>query len=190
MLKRENKYTKKIIKPEENNMESVLLDRRFVVTVKSGGKSRKMSVTFCVVYNDSKNKKRIGIGSASAKNFIDARDKAIKSAQKSLISMKMNKNGTLYHDISADYHGTSINLFHVKVGIKASPVVHKMFKLLGLNATCKINTRSKNTINIARAVLSALSSHESIYDIADRCGKTYDEILSRKMCVRSVNNEA
>ena len=167
----------------DDNMSSVLIDKGFRVTVKAGGKSRSVVVTFCVVYDDGKNKRRVGIGFASAKNFVDARNQAIKDAQKSLIPVFVNQNNTLYHDVSASYHGSDVRIFHSKAGIKASPAVCKVFKLLKLNATCKIITGSKNTLNVLRAVLSALKTHESINDIAKRMGVSRDVILNRKMCV-------
>jgi ribosomal protein S5 len=170
--------------PTGPEMVSTLLERKFVVTVKSGGKVRKIVTTFCVVFHDSNNKKRVGVGTASAKSFIDAREQAIKSAKKSLVTFKMNKNSTLYHDVSASYHGTTVDVMHSKIGIKACPAIRKIFKMLNFNGTCKIRTGSKNPVNISKAVLLALSKHETTFDIADRCGKTHDEIINRKMCVR------
>ena len=67
----------------------------------------------------------------------------------------MNKNYTLFHDVNGSFHGTDVRLFHSRIGVKASPTVKRMFELLGLRATCKIVTGSKNKLNIAKAVIEA-----------------------------------
>jgi small subunit ribosomal protein S5 len=170
------------------NIKQDLLGRKVVFTVKPSGKVRKTFVVVCVVRDDGGLKRSIGVGSSSAKHIADARNQAAKSAQKNFISFKLNKNGTLYHDIKGTFHGTDVSIYHTREGIKACPTAKRMFELLGLKATCKVTSGSKNKLNIAYAVIDALSKHEGLYDIAARCGQTIDQILERKMCVREVAN--
>jgi ribosomal protein S5 len=167
--------------PEISN---IILDRRSVVTVTKGGKVRKTFAIFAVVVHHSKYKKEIGVGSSGGKSFAEAREKAIRNAKKRLIEFRMNKNQTLCHDVSASYHGTDVEIFHAKVGIKACPTARLMFKAMNFNATCKITSGSKNKLSISRAIVAALKNHESIFEIAERCGKTFDDIVNRKMCVK------
>lgn len=170
------------------NIQQDLLGRKVVFTVKPSGKVRKTFVVVCVVRDDGGLKRSIGVGSSSAKHIADARTQAAKEAQKNFISFKMNKNGTLYHDVDGSFHGTSVKIYHTREGIKACPTAKRMFELLGIKATCKVITGSKNKLNIAYAVINALGNHEGLYDMAERCGQTIEQIIDRKMCVVEENN--
>lgn len=167
-----------------SDIKQDLLGRKVVFTVKPCGKVRKTVVIVCVVKDEGGLKRKIGVGSASAKHIADARMQAAKVAQKNFVSFKMNKNHTLYHDIKGSFHGTDVSLYHTKEGVKACPTAKRMFELLGLKVTCKVVTGSKNKLNIAGAVIEALKNHEGLYDVAERCGKTIDDIINRKMCVK------
>ncbi len=176
----------KVVAP--TNIQQDLLGRKVVFTVRASGKVRKTFVVVCVVRDDGGLKRSIGVGSSSARHIADARTQAAKEAQKNFVSFKLNKNGTLYHDIEGHFHGTSVKIYHTKEGIKACPTAKRMFELLGLKATCKVVTGSKNKLNIAYAVIDALKNHEGLYDIAERCGQTIEQIIDRKMSVVEARN--
>ncbi len=176
----------KVVAP--TNIQQDLLGRKVVFTVRASGKVRKTFVVVCVVRDDGGLKRSIGVGSSSARHIADARTHAAKEAQKNFVSFKLNKNGTLYHDIEGHFHGTSVKIYHTKEGIKACPTAKRMFELLGLKATCKVVTGSKNKLNIAYAVIDALTNHEGLYDIAERCGQTIEQIIDRKMAVVEARN--
>jgi small subunit ribosomal protein S5 len=155
-------------KPERVKLEfeQKTLDVRRVTRVVSGG--RRFSFSVAVVIGDRKG--RVGLGLGKAGDTSLAIDKAYKQAQKKMVQLKLTKDNSIPHEMSAKYNASRIDLMPNKGrGLIAGSSARTVFALAGIqNITAKLHSGSKNKLNNARVAIKVLESISAPYDKKNR----------------------
>ncbi|NCS99547.1 30S ribosomal protein S5 [Candidatus Parcubacteria bacterium] len=138
-------------KPE---FDQKIINIRRVVRVMAGG--RRFSFSVAMLLGDKKG--RVGIGVGKSPDTALAIQKAVKDAKKNMIKIGLTEEMSIAHEVSTKYASSAISVFPNKgKGLVAGSAVRDMFNLAGVkDVTAKITTRSKNKINISRAVIKAM----------------------------------
>jgi len=127
---------------------------RRVTRVMAGG--RRFSFSVSMVIGDKKGKVGVGIGKAGDTQL--AIEKAIRNAKKNLITVTMNKEQHIPHDVHVKYASSEVMIMPAPGrGLVAGSSVRTVLELAGVkDVTAKIFSRSKNKLNNARAAVEAL----------------------------------
>jgi small subunit ribosomal protein S5 len=146
------------VKPE---FDQKILNIRRVTRVVAGG--RRFSFSVALVAGDKKGS--IGLGLGKAGDTALAINKALRNAKKNMIRLNLSKTMSIPHELSAKFSSSQVRLMPNKGrGLVAGSVVRDIVKLSGIkDITGKIVSNSKNKLNNAKAVMSALSSISSRY---------------------------
>jgi small subunit ribosomal protein S5 len=142
-------------KPE---FDQKIISMRRVTRVMAGG--RRFSFSVAMILGDKKG--RVGVGVGKSPDTALAIGKAVKDAKKNMIKVGLTADMSIPHEVSAKYASSELTIFpNNGKGLVAGSAVRVMLNLAGVkDVTAKINTRSKNKINIARAVINALQEIE------------------------------
>jgi small subunit ribosomal protein S5 len=138
-----------------NEFEQKMLNIRRVARVATGG--RRFSFSVAMVAGDKKGKVGVGLGKANDTSL--AIDKALRDAKKNMITLNLNKNSSISHEVEAKYCSARIVVRPAPGrGVVAGSAVRNVLDLGGVkDVTAKILSGSKNKLNIARATIDALS---------------------------------
>jgi small subunit ribosomal protein S5 len=145
-------------KPE---FDQKILNIRRVTRVVAGG--RRFSFSVAIVAGDKKGS--VGLGLGKAGDTALAINKALRNAKKNMIRLNLSKTMSIPHELSAKFSSSCVMLRPNKGrGLVAGSVVRDIVKLSGMrDITGKIISNSKNKLNNAKAVMSALSQISSKY---------------------------
>lgn len=140
---------------EKPEFDSKTISIRRVTRVVSGG--RRFTLSVALVAGDRNG--RIGLGTGKALDTQVAIEKALKSAKRNMIRIKMTKNKSLPHDIEAKYSSARVMIMPNKGrGLIAGSSARTILALAGLSdVTAKFYSGTKNKLNNARATMKALS---------------------------------
>ena len=146
------------VKPE---FDQKIIDIRRVTRVVAGG--RRFSFSVALVAGDKKG--CVGLGLGKAGDTALAINKALRNAKKNMIRLNLTKTMSIPHELSAKFSSSYVVLMPNKGrGLVAGSVVRDIVKLSGMkDITGKILSNSKNKLNNAKAVMSALSQVSSKY---------------------------
>tara|TARA_B100000745_G_scaffold297543_1_gene244638 strand:- start:50 stop:700 length:651 start_codon:yes stop_codon:yes gene_type:complete len=127
---------------------------RRVTRVMAGG--RRFSFSVSMVIGDKKGKVGVGVGKAGDTQL--AIEKAMRNAKKNLITVPMNKDHHIPHDVHTKYASSEVMIMPAPGrGLVAGSSVRTVLELAGVkDVTAKIFSRSKNKLNNARAAVEAL----------------------------------
>ena len=114
--------------------------------------------TFSVAMVIGNRKGSVGVGVGKAGDTTIAIDKAGRVAKKHMIKVNMTKEGSIAHEVNAKYSSGVIMLRPAKgKGLVAGSAVRYVLELAGVtDVTAKIQSPSKNKLNIAQATIVAL----------------------------------
>jgi small subunit ribosomal protein S5 len=145
-------------KPE---FDQKILNIRRVTRVVAGG--RRFSFSVALVAGDKKGS--VGLGLGKAGDTALAINKAVRNAKKNMIKLKLTKTMSIPHELSAKFSSSQVVLMPNKGrGLVAGSVIRDIIKLSGMkDITGKIVSNSKNKLNNAKAVMSALSQVAAKY---------------------------
>ncbi len=145
-------------KPE---FDQKILNIRRVTRVVAGG--RRFSFSVALVAGDKKGS--VGLGLGKAGDTALAINKALRNAKKNMIRLNLTKDMSIPHELSAKFSSSYVILMPNKGrGLVAGSVIRDIVKLSGMkDITGKILSNSKNKLNNAKAVMSALSQVSSKY---------------------------
>ena len=131
-----------------------LIGIRRVARVMAGG--RRFNFSVCIVLGDKKG--RVGVGLGKANDTALAIEKASRSAKRHMLTVKLTKNRSIPHNVTAKYNASQIEIRPSKGrGLVAGSSVRTVLDLAGVtDVTAKILSRSHNPINNARAAMRAL----------------------------------
>lgn len=134
--------------------EQKIIGIRRVTRVMAGG--RRFSFSVSMVIGDKKGKVGVGIGKAGDTQL--AIEKAMRDAKKNLITVPMNKDQHIPHDVHVKYASSEVMIMPAPGrGLVAGSSVRTVLELAGVkDVTAKIFSRSKNKFNNARAAVEAL----------------------------------
>ncbi len=167
MQKRERKDVK--------TLEELVIEVKSVVKVTQGGRQRRFAA--CVVVGDHKGTVGLGIGKAA--EVQDAVKKAIQSANKNLIKIKLIDNRTIAHEA----HGKSgasrvmIKPAPLGAGLISGGAVRAVLDLAGVKDVSSKSLGAHTKLNVATATMEALKSLKDIDHVCELRGKTKEEIL-------------
>ena len=139
------------VKPEYDQKS---IDVRRVARVVAGG--RRFSFSVAMIIGDRKGK--VGVGTGKAGDISKAMDKAAKDAKKHMITLKLTKNNSIPHQVSAKSSSATVEIMpSPSRGLVAGSAVRNTLELAGItDVTAKIRSGSKNKLNMARATVAAL----------------------------------
>ncbi len=145
-------------KPE---FDQKIIDIRRVTRVVAGG--RRFSFSVALVAGDKKG--AVGLGLGKAGDTALAINKALRNAKKNMIKVKLTKTMSIPHEVFAKFSSCSVVLMPNKGrGMVAGSALRDILVLAGIkDITGKIHSGSKNKLNNAKAVISALSQVASKY---------------------------
>lgn len=147
------------VKPE---FDQKILNIRRVTRVVAGG--RRFSFSVALVAGDRKGS--VGLGLGKAGDTALAINKALRNAKKNMIRLKLTKTMSIPHELSAKFSSSRVMLKPNKGrGLVAGSVIRDIINLSGVkDITGKILSNSKNKLNNAKAVMTALSAISSKYE--------------------------
>jgi small subunit ribosomal protein S5 len=132
---------------------------RRVTRVMAGG--RRFSFSVSMVIGDKRGKVGVGVGKAADTQL--AIEKAIHNAKKHMITVPMNKDHHIPHDVHVKYASSEVMIMPAPGrGLVAGSSVRTVLELAGVkDVTAKLFSRSKNKLNNARATVEALKQLKS-----------------------------
>ncbi len=132
-----------------------MINIRRVARVSSGGRRFSFSVAMII----GNRKGSVGVGTGKGTDTALAIDKATRDAKKNMITVSLTDTSSIAHRVDAKYSSGRIALIPAPGrGVVAGSAVRSVLELAGVkDITAKIFSPSKNTLNIARAALKALS---------------------------------
>jgi small subunit ribosomal protein S5 len=121
---------------------------------------------------------RIGIGRGKAREVPAAIQKAMESARRNLVHIDLNGN-TLFHAVSARHGASKIVMLPASegTGIIAGGAMRAILELAGVQNVLAKCIGSTNPVNVVRATLKGLLQMRSPEYIAQKRGKTVEEIM-------------
>lgn len=134
--------------------EQKIVSIRRVTRVMAGG--RRFSFSVSMVIGDKKGRVGVGVGKAGDTQL--AIEKAVRNAKKHMITVPMNTDHHIPHDVHTKYASSEVMIMPAPGrGLVAGSSVRTVLELAGVkDVTAKIFSRSKNKLNNARAAVEAL----------------------------------
>lgn len=166
------RYTEK--QPSSGELQEKLIAvNRVSKTVKGG---RVFSFTALTVVGDTNG--RVGFGYGKAREVPAAIQKAMEKARRSMMYVPLYK-GTLQHVIKGMYTGSRIYMQPASegTGIIAGRTMRAILEVVGVHNVLAKTYGSTNPINVVRATMNALKNMYSPAVIAEKRGKSVQEIL-------------
>ena len=154
--------------------EKVISIGRVPKTTKGG---RTMRFTATVAVGDRKGK--VGLGTGKANEVPNAISKAIKAAEKNVITVNLVEGRTLSHEVIGKCGAAKVLVKPAKAGsgIIAGGPVRNVLELAGVKDIVSKSLGSNTQINTAKAAMDALKQQKSISHIASLRGKKVEEII-------------
>jgi small subunit ribosomal protein S5 len=117
---------------------------------------RRFSFSVSMVIGDKKGRVGVGVGKAGDTQL--AIEKSIRNAQKNMITVPMNKDSHIPHDVHVKYASSEVMMMPAPGrGLVAGSSVRTVLELAGVkDVTAKLFSRSKNKLNNAKAAVEAL----------------------------------
>ncbi len=164
-----------IIDPSQLELtENVVSIKRVTKVVKGG---RNMRFSALVVVGDKNG--HVGAGLGKAAEIPEAIRKGKEDAMKKLITVKLDANNSITHDISGKHTGATVLLKKAPegTGIIAGGPARAVCELAGIANIRTKSLGSSNKQNVVLATIDALSQLKSPEEVAKLRGKTVEEIL-------------
>ena len=154
--------------------EKVISIGRVSKTTKGG---RTMRFTATVAVGDRKGK--VGLGTGKANEVPNAISKAIKAAEKNVITVNLVEGRTLSHEVIGKCGAAKVLVKPAKAGsgIIAGGPVRNVLELAGVKDIVSKSLGSNTQINTAKAAMDALKQQKRISHIASLRGKKVEEII-------------
>jgi len=132
-----------------------IISIRRVTRVMAGGRRFSFSVT--MVAGNRRGKVGVGVGKAGDTQL--AIEKAFRDAKKHMITIPLDKNHRVLHDVHAKFGSSVVSILPAPGrGLVAGSSVRTVLELGGVkDVTAKLFSRTKNKLNNARAAVKALS---------------------------------
>ena len=166
---------REIIDPTSLELEDKVVAIKRVVKVVKGG--RNMRFTALVVVGDGNG--HVGVGLGKAAEIPEAIRKGKEDATKNLIVVKLDKNGSIPHDITGKHTGASVLLKRAPegTGVIAGGPARNVCEMAGIRNIRTKSLGSNNKQNVVLATMEALKQLKSPEEVAAARGKSVEEIL-------------
>ena len=164
-----------IIDPSQLELNENVVSIKRVVKVVKGGLN--MRFTALVVVGDGNG--HVGAGLGKATEIPEAIRKGKEDAIKKLITVQLDENHSITHDIIGKHTGASVLLKKAPegTGIIAGGPARSVCELAGIQNIRTKSLGSSNKQNVVLATIDALSQLKSPEEVAKLRGKTVEEIF-------------
>ena len=154
--------------------EKVVSIKRVTKVVKGG---RNMRFTALVVVGDGNG--HVGAGLGKATEIPEAIRKGKEDAMKKLITVKLDENNSITHDISGKHTGASVLLKRAPegTGVIAGGPARNVCELAGIENIRTKSLGSNNKQNVVLATIDALSKLKSPEEVAKLRGLSVEEVV-------------
>lgn len=158
----------------EGQYEEKLIEVRRTAKVVKGGRIFGFSA-LTVVGNGSG---RVGIGRGKAREVPEAIRKAMENARRNLVEIPMSGN-TLHHTIISSHGASKVFMKPASegTGVIAGGAMRAIFEVAGIHNILAKCYGSTNPVNVVRATMKGLAKSHSPQSIADKRGKSIEEII-------------
>ena len=142
------------VKSPEQEYDQKIIDLARVTRVMAGGK--RMRFRAAIVIGDHKGK--VGFGLAKGADVSIAIGKAVRKAQKNIITVPITKDGSVSHEVLYKEGAAKILIKPAKSGhgVKAGGAMRVVLELAGIENVTGKTLGSSNKVNNSRAMISAL----------------------------------
>ena len=153
-------------------VEKLIKLNRTAKVVKGG---RRFSFSALTVVGDQKG--RVGFGFGKANDVTEAIRKSIDKAKRNLVTVPL-KNGTIPHEIQAEFKSSSVLLKPAcsGTGIIAGGPVRAVLEAAGATDVMSKSLGSNTSVNVVRATFDAVSSLMDARTIAKNRGKSLKDL--------------
>ena len=154
--------------------ETVVSIKRVTKVVKGG---RNMRFTALVVVGDGNG--HVGAGLGKAAEIPEAIRKGKEDAMKKLITVKLDENNSITHDISGKHTGASVLLKKAPegTGIIAGGPVRSVVELAGIKNIRTKSLGSNNKTNVVLATIEGLTKLKTPEEVAKNRGKSVEDVI-------------
>lgn len=154
--------------------EKVVTIKRVTKVVKGG---RNFRFSALVVVGDGKG--HVGAGLGKATEIPEAIRKAKEDAMKRMITVHVNEEGSISHDITGIYGSGTMLLKRAPegTGVIAGGPARAVLELAGIKNIYTKCMRSRNKQNVVYATLQGLNNIKTPQEVARLRGKSVEEIL-------------
>lgn len=154
--------------------EKVVSIKRVTKVVKGG---RNMRFTALVVVGDGNG--HVGAGLGKAAEIPEAIRKGKEDAAKKLISVSLDENGSITHDLIGKFGSASVLLKKAPdgTGVIAGGPARAVIELAGIKNIRTKSLGSNNKQNVVLATIEGLSQIKTPEEVAKLRGKSVEEIL-------------
>ena len=160
--------------PRPKMYETEIINIGRVTKVTKGGRHFRFSATVAV--GDRKGK--VGIGTGKSNEIPEAVTKAIKAAEKNMITIDLVDNRTISHEVIGTCGAAKVLIRPAKEGrgIIAGGPVRMILELAGVKDVVSKSLGSNTKINTSRATMDALLKQKSVSHLAMLRDKKEEEI--------------
>ncbi len=151
---RENRRSRTPFERPKPEFDQKMVSIRRVTRVVAGG--RRMTFAVALAIGDKKGS--VGLGTGKGGDTAIAINKALRQAKKNMFKIKLTKDFSLPHEVSAKFSSAKVIMIpnHGK-GLVSGSTVRDILLLAGIkNVTTKLHSGSKNKLNNARVACKAL----------------------------------
>jgi len=158
---------------QDEFLEKLVAVNRTAKVVKGG---RQFGFTALTVVGDGAG--RVGFGFGKAREVPVAISKAMAQARKNMVNVAL-KNDTLHFAMKGEHGATHVYMQPASdgTGVIAGGGMRAVLECAGVRNVLAKSYGSRNPINVVRATVNALANARSPEDIANKRGKTVEEIL-------------
>lgn len=166
---------REMIDPTSLELEDRVVAIKRVVKVVKGGRNMRFSAL--VVVGDKNG--HVGVGLGKAAEIPEAIRKGKEDAAKSLITVKLDENGSIPHDVTGKHTGASVLLKKAPegTGVIAGGPARNVCEMAGIRNIRTKSLGSNNKQNVVLATIKALQQLKSPEEVAALRGKSVQEIL-------------
>lgn len=159
--------------PKEKEFVEKLIKLNRTAKVVKGG--RRFSFAALTVVGDKKG--RVGFGFGKANDVTEAIRKSIDKAKRNLITVPL-KNGTIPHEIQAEYKSSSVLLMPAcsGTGIIAGGPVRAIMEAAGATDVMSKSLGSNTSVNVVRATFEACKKLMNARTTAKNRGKALNDM--------------
>lgn len=163
-------YTEEV--REEGLVEKLVQVNRVAKVVKGG---RIFAFTALTVVGDGNG--RVGFGRGKAREVPVAIQKAMEAARRNMVDVDLNGT-TLWYPVTARHGASKVFMQPASegTGVIAGGTMRALLEAAGIHNVLAKCYGSTNPVNVVRATFKALSSMQSPESIAEKRGRTVEEI--------------